>query len=253
MGEQRWSTPDAPRAGSVVDEARAVAVYGLIHGAYHGAWCWDFLAPELDLRGHRAIAVDLPTENPTAGVSRYADLVIEALAGVEEDVVLVAHSLGGLVAPVVAVHRPVRQIFYIAGVLPEPGRSLAHQQLEHPDMVFQADKIDNGDGTWSWPADDAGRAFYHDCAAERRRYAVARLRRQSRAPHEEPSPLTGLPDVPSTYVVCADDHALRPRWQRETARTRLGVEPLELPGSHCPFLARPEELADVLIGGIGSG
>ncbi|WP_459975997.1 alpha/beta fold hydrolase [Nocardioides pyridinolyticus] len=65
-----------------------------VHGGGHGGWCWERLIPELEARGHRPVAPDLPIGDPTAGTSEYADVVVEALAGVEADVVIVGHSLG---------------------------------------------------------------------------------------------------------------------------------------------------------------
>jgi pimeloyl-ACP methyl ester carboxylesterase len=62
----------------------------------------------------------------------------------------------------------------------------------------------------------------------------------------ETFPLAALPDVPSSYIVCADDRTISPAWSRRTARERLGVEAVELPGGHCPYLSRPAHLADVL-------
>ena len=53
--------------------------FGLVHGAWHGAWCWERLVPELELLGHRTVAVDLPAEDPHAGLTRYAELTAAAL------------------------------------------------------------------------------------------------------------------------------------------------------------------------------
>jgi pimeloyl-ACP methyl ester carboxylesterase len=202
--------------------------------------------PELEYRGHRAIAVDLPADDATAGVSRYVDVAVEALAGVEGDVVVVGHSLGGLTAPVVAARRPVNALVFLAAPIPEPGRPFAEQQLEETDMSSASSKLDNGDGTFSRSPEEAARLYYHDCSEARRRYALARLRPQSRAPNLEPCPLRAWPNLPTAYVVCTHDRVLRPNWQRQAARTRLGVEPIELPSSHSPFLSRPAALAAVL-------
>jgi pimeloyl-ACP methyl ester carboxylesterase len=175
-----------------------MVTYALIHGAHHGAWCWDFLRPELVARGHRSVAVDLPIEDPTADVSAYAKVTVDALSKVDEDVVVVGHSLGGIVAPVVAAHRPTSRLVYLSAWVPQPGRSLADQQRDEPDSGYGGVKIDNGDGTWRRPAAEANRVYYQDCPAERRQYALARLRRQSRAPHEEVSPLAAQPTVSTT-------------------------------------------------------
>jgi pimeloyl-ACP methyl ester carboxylesterase len=62
----------------------------------------------------------------------------------------------------------------------------------------------------------------------------------------ELTPLQAWPNVPFAYILCADDRTATPAWARRAARERLGVEPLELPGGHCPFLSRPKELAEAL-------
>jgi len=90
-----------------------MTTFGLVHGAWHGGWCWQYLIPELEARGHRAVAMDLPTDDPQAGAERYAAIVVRALDSFDEDVVLVGHSLAGLTIPVVASLRPVRHLVYL--------------------------------------------------------------------------------------------------------------------------------------------
>jgi hypothetical protein len=75
-----------------------VTTFALLHGTFHGAWCWDLLRPELERRGHRTVAMDLPCPDPDAGAARYAEVVAEAVEPSAE-VVLVGHSLAGLVIP----------------------------------------------------------------------------------------------------------------------------------------------------------
>jgi pimeloyl-ACP methyl ester carboxylesterase len=90
-----------------------MSTFALVHGACHGAWCWQRLTPELEGRGHRVVAVDLPTEDRSAGNVRYAEIVAESLAGLEDDVVVVGHSLAGLTIPLVAALRPVRRLVFL--------------------------------------------------------------------------------------------------------------------------------------------
>ena len=73
----------------------------LVHGAFHGAWCWDHLRPELEDRGFAVVAPDLPCDDPSAGCVAYADTVVTALADVHDEVIIVGHSLGGLTIPLV--------------------------------------------------------------------------------------------------------------------------------------------------------
>src|ERR1700694_5524296 len=95
--------------------------FALVHGAYHGAWCWDLLRKELERDGHSASAVDLPCEAPEARAERYAGVVAQAIpegAGV----VLVGHSLGGLTIPVAASMTPALVTAYLRAPGPVPGR-----------------------------------------------------------------------------------------------------------------------------------
>lgn len=145
----------------------------LIHGSNLGAWCWDFFVPELRARGHDGVAIDLPIEDPTAGASRYADIVVDAIADRGDDVAVLGHSLGGIVVPVVAARRKVRRMIFLAAALPEPGRSLAEQQVR--ERMSIPGSIVMEDGTTSRPADD----WLHDVTPDRRQFTLQRLRRQS--------------------------------------------------------------------------
>ena len=82
------------------------ATFVLVPGAGGAAWYWHRLVPELERRGHSAIPVGLPTDDDSAGLAEYADVVVEAI-GDRRPVVLVAQSLGGFTAPLVCERVPV--------------------------------------------------------------------------------------------------------------------------------------------------
>jgi len=226
-----------------------VATFVLVHGAWHGSWCWERVVAELEQRGHRALTVDLPIADPAAGVDEYVAAVADVLSAAGDDPVLVAHSMSGLIAPVVADRYPVSRVIFLGAILPSPGESLL-MRLE-PEGVLASDffgALEVGDdGTATFPAELAGEVFFADCTPEDRAWAVAQLGRQAFTLAAGPSPLDAMPQVPSDYIVMADDACLSPAWCRQAARDRLGVEPHELPGGHSPFITRPAELADLLI------
>jgi len=221
----------------------------LVHGSYHGAWCWDRLAPELERLGHRVMAVDLPVSDPAAGGSEYAD-AIEAQVDWSEPPVLVAHSSSGLVAPIVAARRPVRQIVFIAAMLPKPGMSANEQRaaepIDGPTPLTTAEWTDLGDGVWSVGPNTAREMFFPDAAPADAAWATAQMRPQAYRVMNEITPLMGWPDVQSAYIVCREDRATNPEWGRRAARERLGVEPVEIDGGHSPFITRPMELAALI-------
>jgi len=99
-----------------------MSTFVLIPGAGGAAWYWHRCVPLLQEAGHEAIAVDLPGDDPAAGLPEYTDLVIDAIGG-HDDVVLVAQSLGGFTAPLVAAKVPLRSLVLVNAMIPVPGET----------------------------------------------------------------------------------------------------------------------------------
>lgn len=112
-----------------------MTTFALVHGAWHGAWCWERLTPELEARGHRVVAVDLPCDDPAETFSSYADVIVAALADEDDDVVLVAHSMGGLSMPIAAARRPVARMVFLCALIAAPGRSFLDQLRAERSML----------------------------------------------------------------------------------------------------------------------
>jgi pimeloyl-ACP methyl ester carboxylesterase len=226
-----------------------MTTYALIHGAWHGAWCWDPLVAELERRGHRAVAVDLPCDDPGATTIDNAKQVADSVRDADDEVVVVGHSLGGIVAPVVATLRPVRKVVFLCALIPRPGRSLGEVIGSEPGTTTE--EFDNlprkvgDDGAVTWDLDVAVQGFYRGCDPDTGRRAAARLRPQVWTTSREISPLDRWPDCELVTIVCADE-VISPEWSRRIAADVLGVEPVELPGGHSPMLSHPVELADAL-------
>ncbi len=225
-----------------------MSVFGLVHGHWHGAWCWQRLIPKLEERGHQAVAMDLPCETLDAGCARNAEVVAAALAGHDDDLLLVGHSAGGLTIPIVAGAVPVRRLIFIAALLPAVGYSLAQQFAADPEIIDPAFAFtDDGDGFCSIDPALAPGYFYNDCTEADAGWATARLRRQTMTTITEITPLQAWPDVPCTYIVTGRDRVITTSWQRRAAHERLAANVAEFPSSgHSPFLSRPAKLADVL-------
>jgi pimeloyl-ACP methyl ester carboxylesterase len=102
--------------------AHVATTYALIPGGGGDPWEWHLLVPELEARGHRAIAVRLPSKDDTAGWSEYADTVVDAIGGAGE-VVVVAESMGGFTAPIVCIRRPVDLLVLLNAMIPVPGET----------------------------------------------------------------------------------------------------------------------------------
>ncbi|HEY2301212.1 MAG TPA: alpha/beta hydrolase [Acidimicrobiales bacterium] len=219
----------------------------LVHGAYHGGWCWDHLVPLLRARGFETVAPDLPCDDAGAGIDEYAAVVEAALEG-QADVVLVGHSLGSLTIPVVASRRPIRRMIFLCSVPTGPGPAIDGQLSDMvSDAFVTATRFHDEQGRELLENSDARGLFFDDCSAADASWAVSMLRPQSPRPLVEPSPLRAWPATPQSVVLTSDDRVLNREWAVAAARERLaGPEPILLPGSHSPFLSRPPDLADVL-------
>lgn len=219
-----------------------MTTFGLVHGAWHGAWVWERLAPELEVRGHHHVAVELPCEDDDAGLDVYAQTVADAL-GDAEDVVLVGHSLGGLTVPRVAALRPVTRIVLVAALLPRQGMSLVDQLRADRGILIggnEGRRIDERKRLEWVDAAAAIRVLYGDVDTQAAAAAFARLRPQANKPHVEKA-TEPWPDVPTTAVVCAQDRMVSPDYQR-----RAPFPQQLMASGHAPMLSRPTELARLL-------
>ncbi len=182
----------------------------LVHGAYHGAWCWDQLRAELERGGHASTAVDLPCDDPDAGAERYVDEVLHAIPKQPDAVVMVGHSLAGLTIPIAASRVRTAMTIYLCAVLPVPGLSFDAQHAESG-TGFQPSEpaVGHEDGSASWPERGAIEIFFHDCIPEVAQAAARQLRPQYWKITQEVTPLRQWPPVPATS-------ALMTAWCRRT-------------------------------------
>lgn len=226
----------------------------LVHGAWHDGRCWAPVLAELAAAGHDAVAVDLPSDRPGAGIGDHVDAVLAA-AGPAGRVVLVGHSLAGLTVPVAARRlgeARVAAVVLVAALVPLPGTSWQARTRAEPGIMadgFGRGQLRHDDGTTSWPPDAAAGNLYAGVAEESSAEAVAAavdtLRPQDWTVTREVSPLTAWPPVRTVQVVCAADRVVDAAWGRSGAVVP-GAEVVEMEGGHFPMLTRPAELARLI-------
>jgi pimeloyl-ACP methyl ester carboxylesterase len=207
------------------------ATYALIHGAGDVSWYWHRVEPLLRERGHDVVAMDLPIEDDKADLGDYADTVVGAI-GARKDVILVAQSFGGYVAPIVCTRMPVKLILLVAAMVPAPGES-AEAMFEHT-------------GYPGATASGTVEVFYQDVDPALAAEAIKNSRRQSPTAGKQPWPLAAWPDVPTRFLVCTNDRMFPATWLRGVVRDRLGIEPDEITSGHTPALSHPDELVERL-------
>jgi pimeloyl-ACP methyl ester carboxylesterase len=216
--------------------------YALVPGAGGVAWYWSRVAPLLEQAGHTAIPIDLPGDDPEAGLPEYVDIVVDAI-GERSDVVLVAQSLGGFTVPLVAQRVPLAAIVLVNAMIPAPGETAG----DWWDNVGSAAARVEAAQRHGYPTEfDVQTYFLHDIdtavAAEGEPYQRA----QSDTVFETPCMFTTWPAVPTQVVCGADDRWFPLDFQQRVASDRLGIEPVVLPGGHLVALSQPKLLADLL-------
>lgn len=229
----------------------------LVHGAWHGAWCFDGLIDALDDRGLAATAVDLPGhgDDPTplsaVTLDAYVERIRLAVTELDRPVTLVGHSMGGMVISAAAEQMPtqVQALVYLCAFLPRSGESLSGLGREDTDTRLGAILSPTAEGNALRVDPEGARdVFYHDCPPDAVDAAIARLCPQATAPLTAPVNLTeaAFGSVPRRYVLCSRDRAVTPAMQRRMIE-RVGVERvLELDSGHSPFLSMPDHLAGAL-------
>jgi pimeloyl-ACP methyl ester carboxylesterase len=221
-----------------------MATFLLVHGAWHDGSCWEPVIHALEIRGHAAVAPDLPCDDVDATYEDYADVAAAAVTAVDGPVVAVGHSLAGSTIPLVAVRRPVSLLVHLASALPRFGRDDLPLQIEPAVSAgFTADALGRG----VWDRDRAIEVMYdglpHDVAVA----AADTLRPQAWTPERVPYPLDRHPDGPAASVLYTGDVVVRPAYSRVAARKLLGIDAIELPGGHFPMLEDPSGLAELLV------
>lgn len=216
----------------------------LVHGAWHGPWCWEDLLPILSRRGWRAHTVDLPSglapgspvPVPVPGLYDDAATIAGAVAEMGESVVVIAHSYGGAPATEACAQVDnVAHLIYLAAFQLDVGESVRTSMGFDPTVVIP-------DAGYSPPRHAAD--FYSDVPQDIAARATRRLRLQSDPSRAQPIRQAGWRTVRSSYIVCDNDKAIPPPRQIRFAGRADAIH--HLPTGHSPFYSAPVELADLL-------
>ncbi len=218
--------------------------YLLVHGAWHGAWCWEQVLAQLP----GAVAIDLPSNHVDgAGFTDDVNAVRDALDGMS-DVVLCGHSYGGAVISEAGAHDSVRHLVYLTAFALDVGETVT-ANASSDDPVAAAAPPPALNAAMRFEGEDlvldpegAHQALYLDCPTS----PVDRLVPHPARAFGVQATAAAWKDTPSTYVVCTQDQAIHPDVQRFFARRCAAT--VELDASHSPMLSMPDRVAEILRG-----
>lgn len=226
---------------------RIMATFLLVPGAGGNASYWYRVVPRLEAAGHRAIAVDLPAGDGSAGLDDYAGAIVRAGMAADDGLVLVASSLAGFSAPQTCGALPVRSLVLVNAMIPLPGETPGDWWDHTGQPQAQQERARQEGRTVSDPF-DIRQEFFHDVPADVQAEAFSRpAPPQSRRPFADPWPLPAWPEVPTRVISGRDDRFFPLTFQRRVARERLRLEPEVVPGGHLAALSQPEALTVALL------
>jgi pimeloyl-ACP methyl ester carboxylesterase len=241
-----------------------MANFVLVHGAWHGGWCWRRVVDALQAQGHRAHAVTLTGVGERAHLmsslitleTHIADVASAIEAEELQDVVLAVHSYAGLIGTAIADRMPqrLRHLVYVDAVVPKPGESWSSTHASATREARLAAAQASAD--YSFPAPDPA---VFGLAAEDHAWVQ---RRQTPHPgHTYQAPLEFDPKrvaaVPRTFIDCVQPRlgtidSIRPRvrdanfWDGAWSGGG-GIRVVELKTGHDPMVSAPAELTRLLL------
>jgi pimeloyl-ACP methyl ester carboxylesterase len=235
-----------------------MASFVLVHGAWHGGWCWHKIVARLEKAGHTVVAPDMPahgtdrTPVETLTLAMIAGRISDVVAAQKEPVILVGHSYGGTIITEVGerVTERIKRLVYLTAFVVPGGKSTMEvnppddASLIGPNLVMAPDGL-----TVAMNSAVLRETFYADCSDDDVALARAMLVPEAVAPFSTPSTATAerWGRLPSAYIECTRDRAIGIGRQRELAGHLVGPKRVSLDCDHSPFFSRPDELTQALI------
>jgi len=232
--------------------------YVLIHGAWHGAWCWYKMLPLLKRVGHDVIAPDLPglgkdmTPIDQISLESWTKGICEIVVAQPNPVVLVGHSRGGMILSAVAEKCPQRiaRLVYVTAALVRDGESLRQLLIEDGTSLILSNLVIADDGNSSTVKEEALKAvFYGESPDEDIALTRLLLRPEPRGPAGTPIHITeeNFGSVPRFYIECLRDKAIPHSLQKKMYSALPCQKVMTIDTDHSPFFSAPRRLAECLL------
>ena len=227
--------------------------YVLVHGSWHAAWCWYKIVPRLKAAGHQVSAIDLPghgkDHTPPGDVTMqdYVDSIGQAIHSMDEPVILVGHSRGGIaITQAAEAHAErIRRLVYLAAYLVPSGQTIIPLFMSDADTLVRPNLIVNREEGWDMLKPEIFRAaLYADCSDDDVALAHALLTPEPGAPAATPISTTSQRwgSIPRTYIHLRNDLAVSGPLQQRMFTAIPCEEIIPMDTSHSAYFSAPDEL-----------
>lgn len=233
------------------------STFVLVHGAWSDESAWNAVTPFLKAKGYNTIVVNLPghgkddTAYTSITLQSYVDAV-EKEIGSNKNIILVGHSMAGIVISQVAEDMPksIKKLVYLAAYLPQNGQSLL--DLAKTDSESHAGKflrIDQPNASAGIAQEAVVDIFAADGSKSIKEQYSKGVKPDPLTPFSTPVKLTDqhFGSTDKVYIYTKNDHAIGYAKQLDMAKAGLVKTEYTLLSNHTPFLSIPEKVADILI------
>lgn len=233
----------------------------LLHGAWHSSSCWSLLIPQLEALGHSVQAPDLPghgsnsADASTISLNKYSSYISQIIDNYDNKVVLVGHSMSGMVISQVAenIPRKIERLVYLSAYIPRHQQSLfdliaSNAAASEPAPIEDAMQLSADKRSCTIADNTIAPLFYNRCPDTHRDQIPRSF------PAQPVLPLSGrvklsaenFGQIPKTYICCLDDQVIPIAHQRHMIKQQHCDEMIQLDADHSPFLSCAQQLASVL-------
>lgn len=233
-----------------------MSTFILVHGAFSGAWCWKKVVPLLELCGHRVLAVDLPSHGEdlipvsTVTLEHYTNHLQQVIENEPSDVIVVGHSLGGLVISQTAERIPtkIKSLVYIAALLPENGQTFLQMNEKNAQALPLPITMSEDQTHFKLDVSSIRDNFYGESSEEDVHYAKSKHSDQPLAPFVTPVMLSdeNYGSIKRYYIETLKDHSLSIAFQREMTKQVPCEKVFTLDTDHSPFFSDVTKLVSIL-------
>jgi carboxypeptidase C (cathepsin A) len=232
--------------------------YVLIHGAWHGSWCWQKIIPFIQSSGHRAIAPDIDWNNSNSILTThsysptYVDNLCNLIRKLEKKIILVGHSMGGVVISQIAEIIPehIDLLVYISGFLLANGQCVNDTESLMSDSLIQPHlKLSRDKNNILLPTSKLREGFYSDCSSEDYKFSLSNICPQPITSFTSPIQVSNnrFGKISRTYIECLQDMAI-PLSAQRIMHNSMGCNTVHsLNSSHAPFLSQTKALSKLLV------
>jgi len=230
----------------------------LVHGAWQAPYAWQYVKAGLEQKGQKVIVVELPAHGSDAtppqnvSIDAYRDKVIAAINGVNGKVILVGHSMGGMVVSAVAEKIPgkIEKLVFVGAFVPANGQSLQDlagqdaQSLLGPALIPSQDQL-----TLDIKTESRINIFCQDASDAVKALVANNFRAEPAIPFTNAATITdaNFGSVDKYYVHTLQDHAVGIDLQRKMVSAAHITKTYSLNSGHCPFLSMPGDMTDILM------